>query len=92
MNISNLFLFGFILINYFAVHRVHWLRARAQLMRWQEEVTLTGYEMQWTVAFFVHNSKKWGKLSGSSAGRIAYASRKKAMWNHLAIRADRAFS
>ena len=41
------------------VRRVHWLRARAQLMRWQEEVTLTGYEMQWTVRYFLHMSRKW---------------------------------
>ena len=26
-------------------------------MRWQEEVTLTTYEMQWTVRFFLHKSK-----------------------------------
>jgi hypothetical protein len=26
-------------------------------MRWQEEVTLTSYEMQWTVRFFLHKSK-----------------------------------
>ena len=41
------------------VRRVHWLRARAQLMRWQEEVTLTGYEMQWTVRYFRYMSLKW---------------------------------
>lgn len=28
-------------------------------MRWQEEVTLTGYEMQWTVRYFFHMSRKW---------------------------------
>ena len=28
-------------------------------MRWQEEVTLTGYEMQWTVRYFLHMSHKW---------------------------------
>jgi hypothetical protein len=43
----------------FTVRRVHWLRARAQLMRWQEEVTLTGYEMQWTVRYFRQMSTKW---------------------------------
>jgi hypothetical protein len=28
-------------------------------MRWQEEVTLTGYEMQWTVRHFRYMSHKW---------------------------------
>ena len=28
-------------------------------MRWKEEVTLTGYEMQWTIRFFSFMSKKW---------------------------------
>ena len=47
------------------VRRVHWLRARTQLMRWREQVTLTTYEMQWTVAYFRHISKKWVLMSGS---------------------------
>jgi hypothetical protein len=61
-------------------------------MRWQEEATITRYEMQWTVAFFIYNSEKWGKLSGNSPGTIAYARRKNAMWLQLATRADRVFS
>lgn len=48
------------------VRRIHWLRARAQRMRWQEEVTLTGYEMQWTVRYFQHMSRKWELPSNSS--------------------------
>jgi hypothetical protein len=28
-------------------------------MRWQEEVTLTSYEMQWTVRYFLYMSRKW---------------------------------
>jgi hypothetical protein len=48
------------------VRRVHWLRARAQLMRWREQVTLTTYEMQWTVAYFRHMSKKWVFMSGTA--------------------------
>lgn len=61
-------------------------------MRWQEEVTLTGYEMQWTVAYFINNSKKWGEHSGNSAGAKAYACRKKAVWHQLAVKADKTFS
>ncbi|KAF8811081.1 hypothetical protein BYT27DRAFT_7221743 [Phlegmacium glaucopus] len=71
--------------------RVHWLRARAQLMRWQEEVTLTRHEMQWTVAFFAYNSRKWDVQSGSTTGAITYAKHKQAMWLQLAVRADQTF-
>ena len=28
-------------------------------MRWKEEVTLTAYEMQWTVWYFSYMSQKW---------------------------------
>jgi hypothetical protein len=28
-------------------------------MRWQEEVTLTSYEMQWTVRYFRYRSQTW---------------------------------
>jgi hypothetical protein len=60
-------------------------------MRWEEEVMLTTYEMQWTVAFFANNSDKWVMQLGSTAGAIAYAKRKHAMWKELAVRADRTF-
>ncbi|KAF8812648.1 hypothetical protein BYT27DRAFT_7013167, partial [Phlegmacium glaucopus] len=73
------------------IQQVHWLHARAQLMRWQEEVTLTRYEMQWTVAFFAYNCQKWGMHSCSTPGVTAYAKRKQAMWQQLAVRADQRF-
>jgi hypothetical protein len=60
-------------------------------MRWQEEVTLTTYEMQWTVAFFVYNSRKWGSHVGGSSGAVAYANRKHAMWRDQGLSADRIF-
>jgi hypothetical protein len=28
-------------------------------MRWQEQVTITTYEMQWTVRYFLYVSQKW---------------------------------
>ena len=87
----HLFFVGKNVINFDIVQRVHWLRARAQFMRWQEEVKLTTYEMQWTVSFFVHYSHKWEREPGSSAGHSAYFKRKQAMWQDLAISADRAF-
>ncbi|KAF8801026.1 hypothetical protein BYT27DRAFT_7227064 [Phlegmacium glaucopus] len=67
------------------VRCVHWLRARAQLNRWQEEVSLTAYEMQWT---------RWAGVMGpnGTAGLVAYAKRKQAMWEHLRVRADMTFT
>ena len=101
-------LYSIINIQYslFKVRRVHWLRARAQLMRWQEEVTLTGYEMQWTVRHFLFMSRKWALPSGPSskaqgsssgtgtgltAGAIAYWNRKRAVWLQLTFKADNTF-
>ncbi|KAF8799828.1 hypothetical protein BYT27DRAFT_7119262, partial [Phlegmacium glaucopus] len=90
------------------VRRVHWLRARAQVMRWQEQVTLTSYEMQWTVRYFQYQSRSWvvsdpgtdtgintRAVSGTqpqSAGAVAYSQQKQAVWEDLMIRADRTFA
>lgn len=64
-------------------------------MRWAEEETLTGYEMQWTVRHFLFNSDKWRKeISGNvqlSAGARAYAARKMDMWDRKAHGADKEF-
>jgi hypothetical protein len=30
-------------------------------MRWGEEVTLTTYEMEWTVRYFIHKSNFWAE-------------------------------
>lgn len=43
------------------------MRARAQRLRWQEEVTLTTYEMQWTVRYFIHKSKFWSEFLNTPA-------------------------
>lgn len=70
-------------------------------MRWQEEVTLTGYEMQWTVRYFLYMSRKWvipPPASGISfdslnlsKGAIAYWNRKRAVWEEFMRKADRKF-
>ncbi|KAF8806062.1 hypothetical protein BYT27DRAFT_7102812 [Phlegmacium glaucopus] len=76
-----------------AIRRVHWLRARAQLNRWQEEVSLTGYEMQWTVRYFSFQSRSWAGVADATgnAGHVTYAKRKRAMWEQLRVKADRIF-
>jgi hypothetical protein len=68
-------------------------------MRWQEEVTLLTYEMQWTVRYFAYKSKNWSEMqkpsaeqSSSSAGALAYAKRKQWTWEHLSRKSDRTFT
>ena len=51
----------------FPVRRVHWLHAHAQQMRWQEEVTITTYEMQWTVHYFIYKSNFWSEIQNAPA-------------------------
>ena len=77
------------------VYRVHWLRARAQLNRWQEEVTLTRNEMHWVINYFTFRQSQW--LSWQSLypdmtpGHHAYAERQKAMWVEIGEQARRVF-
>jgi hypothetical protein len=88
----NCFISQYLIDSYYSlVRRIHWLRARAQYKRWQEEVTITRYEMQWTVAYFAYNGDKWEDRLDTSAGANAYANRKKTMWHQMALRADKAF-
>ena len=72
-------------------------------MRWQEEVTLTTYEMQWTVRYFAYKSKYWAKMQEKTsescsrnadvgAGAVAYAKRKEATWEQLLLKSDRTFT
>jgi hypothetical protein len=67
-------------------------------MRWQEEVTLTTYEMQWVVRYFAYKSKIWAEITASpaehdnqSAGALAYAKRKRSTWDKLGNKSDRTF-
>ena len=80
------------------VQRVHWLRARAQSGRWNKEAILVGYEMQWTIRYFLERAKRWENLESapkertkSSTGPAAYAARKAAMWRWLAFKAKQRF-
>ena len=76
------------------VQRVHWLRARAQKNRWQEELTLVGYEMQWTTRYFLYRARKWQvqlEDNDLQAGPRAYAARQAAQWGGLVSDAERAY-
>jgi len=81
-------------VTVFAVQRVHWLRARANRNRWEEELILVGYEMGWSVRYFLHHAAVWeehGKGAALSPGAVAYAARQVARWNQMAASADHVF-
>ncbi|KAF8813481.1 hypothetical protein BYT27DRAFT_7084446 [Phlegmacium glaucopus] len=42
-----------------SVQSSHWLGARAQKNRWKEEHILVGYEMEWSVRYFLYWEKVW---------------------------------
>jgi hypothetical protein len=78
------------------VYRVHWLRARARMERWKEEVILSEHEMEWTTRYFLNTSRKWvawAKMSEAEGklGHASYASRQSAMWMRLADQGHRVF-
>ena len=76
------------------VQCVHWLRAQAQLNRWKEETTLVGYEMEWTVRYFLYQSELWkGRAFDcpDTNGAMAYASRQSAIWYCRACSAEKDF-
>ncbi|PPQ94598.1 hypothetical protein CVT25_010606 [Psilocybe cyanescens] len=75
-------------------NRVHWLRARAQKNRWNEEIVLVKYEMLWTVRNFIHRREEWAKVSDMAninSGPKAYAFWQSRMWHKYAVGADLAF-
>ena len=78
------------------VNRVHWIRARGQKHRWNEEFVLTGYEMDWTVWYYLHQAKIWEDRGISAEhvgdlGAMAYAARKVRMWSECAGSANKRF-
>ena len=78
------------------VYRVHWLRARAQLHRWQEEVILTQNEMHWVSNNFTYRQNQWSTWQSIhpdlTPGHHAYAERQKAMWAEMRQEACRLFT
>jgi hypothetical protein len=62
--------------------------------RWQEELILVGYEMEWTTKYFLYRARKWQAQLGDydlPAGPRAYAARQAAQWSALALDGERAF-
>ena len=95
LSVFNLIIHQYAFAEIFTVRRVHWLRARAQKHRWDEECTLVRYEMEWTVRYFLHKNRFWQSAPTADLtqvpGQAAYAHRKAAMWDKLARDADHSF-
>jgi hypothetical protein len=80
-----------------AVYRVHWLRARAQKMRWIEELQCLQVEMESAVRFFRHQERVWQEKEEvieppSRPGHTAWAARQSAMWRSMAVQAESKFT
>jgi hypothetical protein len=78
------------------VYRVHWLRARARLDRWQEEWNLVQHEMQWLVNYFDYQANQWSRRAeacngDADAGHRCYARKRVAMWQRFASQAKETF-
>ena len=79
-----------------AVYRVHWLRAKAQKMRWIEELQCLQVEMKSAVRFFTYQEQVWKAKeeaieSQSQPGHAAWAVRQGAMWHSMAVQAESKF-
>ena|ERR1700735_1978198 len=70
------------------VNRVHWLRAKAQFERWQEEQDSIHNEAVWVTAYFHTKSNCWKAWMDKAAqemlpGHKAYASHQAHAWEEL---------
>src|SRR5882724_276656 len=71
------------------VYRVNWLRAKAQMDRWKEEVTLVQNETRWMHLWFVyHRNILEGRAKESEEeglkGHACYAWKQVRMWEKMA--------
>ncbi|KAH9069437.1 hypothetical protein EDB83DRAFT_2314461 [Lactarius deliciosus] len=78
-------------------YQVHWLRARAQKMRWIEELQCLQVEMGSTVRFFRHQEQFWQAKQEliepkSQPGHAAWAARQSTMWSSMAMQAESKFT
>ncbi|KAF8805730.1 hypothetical protein BYT27DRAFT_7073044, partial [Phlegmacium glaucopus] len=63
--------------------RKMWGSVKFRKNRWKEEQILVGYEMEWSVRYFLYQAKVWEEccnVAALSPGAIAYAARQNACW------------
>ena len=75
---------------------MHYLRARANKDRWNEEFLLLGYEMEWTVRSYKREANIWRERAARAKengepGHAAYGLRKSALWEDLISLAEERF-
>ena len=58
-----------------------------------EEFTLVGYEMMWTVNYFLYQCRLWENrgIAAEKPGAVSYAARKAAMWRAVAGISEKQF-
>ncbi|KAH9065018.1 hypothetical protein EDB87DRAFT_1556114, partial [Lactarius vividus] len=76
---------------------VHWLQAKAQKMRWIEELQCLQVEMQSAIRFFRHQEQFWHAKQEliepqSQPGHAVWAARQSTMWGSMAIQAESKFT
>lgn len=74
---------------------MHWLRAKAQYERWQEEEHSIHNEATWVPAYFHTKAKhwhSWGAIAAQArqSGHAAYASRQAHAWEEMAKSSEKA--
>jgi len=71
------------------VQRVNWLRAKARVDRWAEELVMVQDQMGNTIRFFKRRSVEWLARAENSwhPGHICYAHQQADMWQGLAEKA-----
>ena len=62
--------------------------------RWEEELTLVKYEMEWTARFFGYRANQWQKRflqADLQSGPKAYVAQQAAQWSQMASNAHQLF-
>jgi hypothetical protein len=70
------------LVTIITVHRVNFLRAKARMDCWNEELKIVRKEMGWTVRGFMFYAKRWGGFKAKTLhwpGKGEYAAKQEAM-------------
>ena len=79
------------------VYRVNWLRAKARVDRWLEELMLVKHEMKWTIQWFQHQADLWRERSEREDGILpighkSYAKKQQKLWNAFKRKSSEKFA
>ena len=80
-----------------SVYHVNWLRAKAHVDRWREELIIVKHEMQWTIRWFEFQANLWRERSeraddGLPRGHRSYAKKQEKLWNAFQRKASERFA